>query len=96
MSIMAVSLIYRPMDESGKSPYARRWLQAIGQSIPTATAKQALSRSRVHPQIAWANARRRGDREHEVVELNSKLAVRVNDPTQENLEIKARPCFPEN
>jgi hypothetical protein len=57
MSIMVVSLIYRPTDESGKSPYARRWLQAIGQSIPTATAKQALSRSRVHPQIAWAKLR---------------------------------------
>jgi hypothetical protein len=75
-------------------------LQAIGQSIPTAKAKQALSRSRVHPQSARAKmrafARRRGDREQEVVQLNSKLPVRVNDPTQEALEIKARPCFPEN
>jgi hypothetical protein len=33
-------------------------------------------------------ARLRGDREQEVVELNSKLPVRVNDPTQEDLEIK--------
>jgi hypothetical protein len=59
-----------------------------------------LSRSRVHPQIArpklGAFVQRRGDREQEVVELNSKLALQVNDPTQENLEIKARPCFPEN
>ena len=35
---------------------------------------------RVHPQIAWAKlrrpARRRGDREQEVVELNSKVPVR--------------------
>jgi hypothetical protein len=29
----------------------------IGQSIPTAIAKQALARSRVHPQIAWAKLR---------------------------------------
>jgi hypothetical protein len=34
---------------------------------------------RVHPQIAWAKlrpARRRGDREQEVVELNSKVPGR--------------------
>jgi hypothetical protein len=37
-------------------------------------------------------ARRRGDREQEVVQLNSKFSVRVNDPTQEDLEIKARRC----
>ena len=36
------------------------------------------------------------DREQEVVELNSKLPVRVNDLTQEDLEIKARRCFSEN
>jgi hypothetical protein len=47
------------------------------------------------PRLGQA-ARRRGDREQEVVQLNSKLPVRVNDPTQADLEIKARRCLPEN
>jgi hypothetical protein len=46
------------------------------------------------PRLGQA-ARGRGDRE-EVVQLNSKLPVRVNDPPQEDLEIKAGRCLPEN
>jgi len=45
--------------------------------------------ARVHPQIAWAKlrapARRRGDREQEVVELNSKVPVRAERNKRKNV-----------
>jgi len=43
---------------------------------------------RVHPQIAWAKQRDGGDREQEVVELNSKVPVQTERKKQESLEVK--------
>jgi hypothetical protein len=53
---------------------------------------------RVHPQLAWAklraHARRRGDREQEVVELNFKSACAGGTKQkQESLEVKVSPLL---
>jgi hypothetical protein len=45
-------------------------------NLPEASGTDCGLGGRVYPQIAWAKPRRRGDREQEVVELNSKVPVR--------------------
>jgi hypothetical protein len=61
--------------------------------LPEASGTDCGLGGRAHPQIAWAKlrapTRRRGDREQEVVELNSKVPVQ-DEPSEkyESLEVK--------